>query len=90
MMKENMIIDIKANTVTTECVDDNTPEYIDYYGEIEACKQRLTETDYVVIKIAEGAATRDEYESVINERQLLRARINELEELAQAMQVINN
>lgn len=90
MMRETIICDARTGAVTIEQVEDNTPEYIDYQPEIEACKARLAETDYVVIKIAEGAATRDEYESIISERQLLRARINELEELAQAMQVINN
>lgn len=31
-------------------------------------KTKLAETDYVVIKIAEGAATREEYEEVIDKR----------------------
>jgi hypothetical protein len=48
---------------------------------IEDCKQRLAETDYVVIKIAEGAASREEYASVIAERVALRERIGMLEQL---------
>lgn len=88
MIKEIIICDAKTNTVTTEFVEDNTPEYIDYQSEIDACKKRLAETDYVVIKIAEGAATRDEYESVIDERAALRERINELEQLSAEQEAV--
>lgn len=77
MIKEIIICDAKTNTVTAEFVEDNTPEYIDYQSEIDACKKRLEETDYVVIKIAEGAAEYEEYADVIAERQALRARISE-------------
>ena len=47
--------------------------------EINNLKQYLQETDYVVIKIAEGAATTDEYADIITKRQEARAKINELE-----------
>lgn len=47
--------------------------------EIFALKAKLRETDYVVIKIAEGAATTEEYSEVIAQRKGWRARINELE-----------
>ena len=47
---------------------------------IEELKTKLAETDYVVIKIAEGEATRDDYEEVLNQRQAWRAEINELEQ----------
>lgn len=77
MIKEIIICDAKTNTVTTNVIEDNTPEYIDYAWEINACKKRLAETDYVVIKIAEGAAEYEEYADVIAERQALRARISE-------------
>lgn len=46
---------------------------------IDELKQKLAETDYVVIKIAEGEATRDDYEDVLNQRQAWRSEINELE-----------
>lgn len=41
---------------------------------------RLAATDYVVIKIAEGAATREEYEDVIEQREQWRVEINALQE----------
>jgi len=48
-------------------------------AEVARLKHYLSSTDYVVIKIAEGAATAEEYASVIAERQAARTRINELE-----------
>lgn len=47
--------------------------------EIRLLKYKLAETDYAVIKIAEGAATVEEYADVIAQRKEWRARINELE-----------
>lgn len=46
---------------------------------IAELKGNLARTDYVVIKIAEGAATVEEYAEVIAQRQAWRAEINELE-----------
>lgn len=48
-------------------------------AEIIELKKKLTETDYAVIKIAEGAATPEEYADIIGQRATWRARINELE-----------
>lgn len=48
--------------------------------EISEMKAELAASDYVAAKIAEGAATREEYASVLERRAGLRARINELEE----------
>ena len=52
-------------------------------AEIASLKAFLRETDYIIIKIAElpaeAEAIREEYASVIAERQAKRARINELE-----------
>lgn len=42
-------------------------------------KGQLSATDYAVIKIAEGAATHEDYTDVIAQRQAWRAEINELE-----------
>lgn len=42
-------------------------------------KGKLAETDYVVIKIAEGEATQEEYAEVLANRKAWRAKINELE-----------
>lgn len=47
--------------------------------QIAQLKQQLADTDYTVIKIAEGAATREEYAEIIAQRQVWRAEINELE-----------
>lgn len=46
--------------------------------EIEMLKNYLESTDYVVIKIAEGVATAEEYADVIAERARARATINQL------------
>lgn len=42
-------------------------------------KKCLTNTDYVVVKIAEGVATKEEYTDVIAQRQVWRDEINVLE-----------
>lgn len=47
--------------------------------EIAELKNKLAISDYAVIKIAEGAATHEEYADLITQRQAWRARINELE-----------
>lgn len=47
--------------------------------EILSLKQKLAETDYCVIKIAEGSATLEEYSDVISERKKWRQTINDLE-----------
>ena len=46
---------------------------------IEVLKAQLAETDYTVIKIAEGAATAADYADLIAQRQMWRAEINDLE-----------
>lgn len=46
---------------------------------INDLKNKLTASDYAIIKIAEGAATREEYADLITQRQEWRAQINELE-----------
>lgn len=47
--------------------------------EISDLKEKLAETDYIFAKIAEGAATREEYMDKLAERASWRAKINELE-----------
>lgn len=46
---------------------------------IQELKLNLYNTDYVVIKIAEGEATTDEYSDVLSKRKAWRAEINQLE-----------
>ena len=48
-------------------------------AEISQLKGQLASTDYVVTKISEGVATSEEYSSVLADRKMWRARINELE-----------
>lgn len=57
----------------------NSPEAI--YAEINMLKRELAETDYIAIKIAEGAATVEEYIDKIRHREELRERIRECESL---------
>lgn len=59
-------------------IEDITPTAADI--EISELKQKLADTDYIAAKIAEGAATREEYADKIAEREEWRRRINELEE----------
>ena len=47
--------------------------------EISELKSKLASTDYIAAKIAEGAATREEYAEELAERASWRSRINELE-----------
>jgi hypothetical protein len=49
------------------------------HRQISLLKAKLAETDYAVIKIAEGAATFEEYADIIAHRQAWRAEINQLE-----------
>ena len=49
--------------------------------EIAELKAKLAATDYISAKIAEGAATREEYAEELAERAAWRARINELESI---------
>ena len=45
---------------------------------IAELKKMLAETDYAIVKIAEGAAMKDEYREVITNRQAWRKEINDL------------
>ena len=53
-------------------------------AEIAELKQKLSDSDYAIIKIAEGAATAEEYADIIAQRAIWRARINELEKEIEA------
>ena len=61
--------------------EEKAPEFerIAAAQEIAELKAKLTATDYNAKKIAEGAATREEYADKLAERAAWRARINELE-----------
>lgn len=47
--------------------------------QIEELKQKLSDTDYIACKIAEGSATVEEYADMIEQRQVWREEINKLE-----------
>lgn len=55
------------------------PESIKAAEEIAELKNKLNNSDYAIIKIAEGVATKEEYQDIITNRSEWRARINELE-----------
>lgn len=71
-----------GHTLTYKRVGNKLQQVWTYSKEqhIEDLKQQLRDTDYAVIKIAEGAATAEEYADVIAQRQEWRAKINELQE----------
>lgn len=48
--------------------------------QIQELKQKLSETDYIACKIAEGVATTEEYADIIQQRQAWREEINRLSE----------
>ena len=52
---------------------------VDIEAEINILKQNLADTDYVIIKIAEGVATPEEYSDIIAQRQEWRNQINSLQ-----------
>lgn len=54
-------------------------EKLNAIKEITALKKKLAVTDYISAKLAEGAATREEYAEKLAERAEWRTRINELE-----------
>lgn len=68
----------------------STVDFNDVSMQIESLKQCLAETDYAVIKIAEGAATRDEYAEIIAERQKWRDEINRLQDSTDNRQDISS
>ena len=63
--------------------EEKTPELerVTTSQEIAELKAKLVATDYIAAKIAEGAATREEYAEELAERAAWRARINELESI---------
>ncbi len=61
--------------------EDKAPERarIATQAEISLLKRKLADTDYIAAKIAEGAATPEDYADKLSERAGWRTRINELE-----------
>lgn len=57
---------------------------------IDDLKRKLTDTDYVVIKIAEGVATAEEYAETIANRKAWREEINVLEKQPTGEEAVKN
>lgn len=72
-----------AEEIDCTYVEVLSPEVI--FQRIAELKQKLAETDYIAAKIAEGAATHEEYADMIAQRQAWRDEINELQK-----ELINN
>ena len=53
------------------------------FERIAELKDKLAETDYIACKIAEGVATKEEYAEVIEQRQIWREEINELQRVTE-------
>jgi hypothetical protein len=73
---------ININGVTRDMTaEEETEILVNMEGadrEIEALKQKLSDTDYMAIKYAEGWLTSEEYAAIKTQRQGWRERINEL------------
>ena len=74
--------DLTLGTIEIDGKMTSCKYYIPYSNErlIEIYKGKLRDTDYVVAKIAEGVATKEEYADVLVNRVEWRKKINELEE----------
>lgn len=85
LMDENGVFNYKLTDGKPELrtTEEKTPELerIAAAQEISELKSKLAATDYIAAKIAEGAATREEYAEELSERAAWRARINELESI---------
>ena len=70
-----------GGVLTLRSDDEKAPERarVSAAIEISDLKEKLAETDYISAKIAEGAATREEYMDKLAERASWRTKINELE-----------
>lgn len=77
--KFNIVANGNGTYTIREVVIPEPTEYEKAQARIVELKQLLAGTDYVVLKIAEGVATREDYESVLAQRQAWRVEINELE-----------
>ena len=60
-------------------IDEDEIKHLEDTTEICDLQQKLADTDYVVIKIAEGVATAEDYADILKDRAEWRKKINELE-----------
>ncbi len=71
--------DSNGNPVLTDLAEIELTEEEKIQNEIAELKQYLESTDYIACKLAEGAATAEEYADELIKRAETRAKINELE-----------
>ena len=76
---------IEGKVIFTYTKNETSEGYL--LNQIELCKQELSNTDYIVTKIAEAQALGEDttellnkYSEIISNRKLIRIKINELEE----------
>ena len=69
---------IKDAVQDTEMENENRMEYNENEARLNALHQLLSNTDYIAAKIAEGAATKEEYSDILRKRQAWRDEINKL------------
>jgi hypothetical protein len=74
-----MKMNIKVNGKVELIEVPDTADEIPVECQIEELKQKLSDTDYIACKIAEGAATVEEYAEELQQRQEWREEINRLE-----------
>lgn len=74
-----MKMNIKVNGKVKEIEIPDIEEEIPVELQIEELKQKLSDTDYIACKIAEGAATAQEYADELKQRQIWREEINKME-----------
>lgn len=74
-----MIVKALINGKIKEIEVPDIAEEIPVEVQIDELKQKLSDTDYIACKIAEGVATPGEYAEMISQRQTWRNKINELE-----------
>lgn len=88
LIDENGIYNYKLidGTPVLRTEEDKAPEVakINARAEISSLKKKLIDTDYIAAKIAEGAATKEEYADQLAKRAEWRTKINELEAIINA------
>ena len=84
--KNGIVILARLNKQAYDAYVNAIPEpKTDPQARIDELKQKLADTDYIACKIAEGAATKEDYADVIAQRQAWREEINTLQK-----ELINN
>ena len=73
-MKINAVVNGKVKEIEVPDIEEEIPVEL----QIEELKQKLSDTDYIACKIAEGAATAQEYADELKQRQIWREEINKL------------